>query len=92
MASETKCELINVNKIMSNTTVDLNYTFFVMKGLIHVYRLIKLNECPSFEKAINQPAPGYDYQPVHPDQGCDKLFQTHTYGQLCFYQKIFAVF
>ena len=83
LATESKSELINVNKIILPDSTKSKYSHFVMKGVMDIYRLIRLNNCPSFEPALNEQTPNFRYGYVHPDREYEvyaRVGQVHPGG------------
>ena len=79
MANESKSEVFTINNIVIPDSTASNYTHFVLHGVLEVYRLIRLNNCPSFGNALNEQTPNFRYGRVQ--VGCPRELLHYAVGR-----------
>ena len=57
LAEESKSELVEIDRTVCHDTSASEYTYFVMKGIVDIYRFVRLNTCASFNAFLNEKLP-----------------------------------
>lgn len=57
LAEESKSELVEIDRTVCHDTSASLYTYFVMKGIVDIYRFVRLNTCASFNDFLNEKLP-----------------------------------
>ena len=57
LADESKSELVEIDRTVCHDTAASKYTYFVMKGIVDIYRFVRLNACPTFANLLNEKLP-----------------------------------
>jgi len=81
LANESKSELVQPDKVLCQDTRKSAYSYFILQGIIDVYRKVKLKSCPSFLPCINEKIPNVRCNLIYPNRNyiiCAKVGSLRT--------------